>query len=220
MARQEFEISRHLLVLGLTVLVFLSGIAIGSLLNNQQVSAMQSEITLLKASTESIDLQSLLADAVGNERACPFLISQVDALGTQLDELAGKLTDYEKSRKFGESFESLKEQYMTLLVREWLFAKKAGQVCGNSSSTKTILYFYTNKDCPGCTGQGVILDVEKRKMGQGLLVFPLDTDLGMPIVESLLEAYNITGYPSLVVGDAPLHGFVSKDALEAVLSNA
>jgi hypothetical protein len=219
MARQEFKGSRHVLVLALTILVFLSGIAVGALMNQEQVSSLQSEIDVLKTGAESADLQTLLMEAVGGERACPVLLGQIDVLGAKLDELAGKLTEYENSRKFGESFKSLKEQYTNLLVRDWLFVRKTQNAC-NDFSVKTVLYFYTNKDCPDCTNQGVVLDVEKRKMGQDLLIFPVDTDLGVPIVNALIGTYNITSYPSVVIGDGATGGFVPKDALEEALQDA
>ncbi len=217
MAGKEFEISRHLLVLALTVLVFLSGIAIGSLLNRQQVSALESDISSLRASTDGLEAEGLLLDVLGSERACPFLLRQIEVSGKAADEMAGRLMQYEESRKFGESFTVLKEQYTSLLVREWLFARKAISVCGNPSA-RTVLYLYTNRNCPVCTSQGIVLDAQKRRMGQGLLVFPVDTDLGIPVVSGIVEAYNVTEYPFLVVDGEPLAGFVPMGGLEMRLS--
>jgi hypothetical protein len=224
MARKEFEISRHVLVLALTALVFLSGIAIGSLLNRQQVSTLEEDISALKASTDGIEAQGLMLEVLGPEKACPVLRQQLDVFGKQADELAGRLTEYEESRKFGESFKTLKEEYTALLVREWLFARKAISACGSASTrsgeaqANTILYLYTNKNCPACTNEGVVLDVEKRKRGQELLVFPIDTDLGLPVVNGLIEAYNVTEYPFLVIDSEAVQGFVSFDSLEARLA--
>lgn len=217
MEGKEFKASRHLIALLLTAFVFLSGISLGAFLNTGQVSSLQSQMDSLKNSAEALDLQLLLADSsIPPERACPAIMRETDRLGAQLDELSGKLAQYESSRKFGESFSSLKADYTNLMVREWLFIRRAEKTCPGFSPS-TVLYFYTNRDCPSCTGQGMVLDNEKEKLGQGIFIFPLDTDLSLPIVSALAEAYNVTEYPSLVVRDSPMPGFVGKEDLEKAL---
>lgn len=221
MAGSEFSPIRHFLVLALTVLVFLSGLSLGALLNQEQVGALEREIVFLRETGDSAYVGSMLADELGGSAACSVLESEISRQGATLDTLSGRLTEYENSRKFGESFVELKSKYTSLLVRVWLLARKYDFRCavGQGAGISTAIYFYKNEGCPECTDQGVVLDIEKTKMGEKLLVFPIDTDVPSSEAVLLMSAFNITKYPSIVIGkDRVLSGFVPKDALELELA--
>jgi len=218
MAGSEFSLLRHFLVFALTVFVFFAGISLGALLNKGQVSALEEEISFFRETGEAVQSSSMMADEFEGELGCEILTSEIYRQGETLDRISAHLSEYEKSRKFGESFIVLKEKYISLLARDWLVARKALRQCpGEEKPFETILYFYTNDNCPSCTDQGVILDVMKKKFGDRLLIFSLDTDIKSPEAAALKRAFNITEYPSIVIGKDVFPGFAPKDSVEAAL---
>lgn len=218
MAGSEFSLLRHFLVFALTVFVFFAGISLGALLNKGQVSALEEEMSFFRETGEAIQSSSMLADEFGGELGCEILTREIYRQGETLDSISAHLSEYENSRKFGESFLVLKGKYTSLLVRDWLVARKALRQCpGEEKPFETIIYFYTNRNCPSCTDQGVVLEVEKKKRGDSLLVFPLDVDIGSPEADALKKAFNITKYPSIVIGKRVFEGFVPKESVEEAL---
>ena len=74
-----------------------------------------------------------------------------------------------------------------------------------------LLYFYSAEYCANCPDQGVILTYFKKKYEDQLLVFPINVDLAQDesVIKFLLESYNISAYPSVVVGETVYSGVVA-----------
>lgn len=197
-----------------SLLIFVSGLLVGMTLENER----QKELTkLFFEYTEDIEttyVQSLLITQ-GNV-SCGIYPAILSKSYKDLDDLGSKLSMYQEQGRFSDpEFNALKNRYMTLSVRTWLYLGVIRKYCPHEYVN--VLYFYSTKDCSDCIAQGVVLDDLKKEYRMKLLTFSLDAEYQHPIVESLVRTYNITQTPSIVIGDTVLSGLYNKTQLMGIL---
>ncbi|MBT7902638.1 hypothetical protein HN587_02170 [Candidatus Woesearchaeota archaeon] len=211
--RRNLQTSKLLAVLAVTTLIFVGGIILGNYFAGQKLTELGYLGQELRTDTLAIEIQYDLAEAnpCGNMPNTP--------LADQLYELATKL-DYMENR-LGEDNQDvidLKEYYMMLELRHWMFNKKINEECGESRSL--ILYFYSNqKDCPECSQQGFILTWLRHNYPENVLVYAFDYDIENPALDTVKNMYGVTGSPALVINSDTFNGFVSKAELEQVVKD-
>lgn len=115
-----------------------------------------------------------------------------------------------------QDFNNLKREYTLAQVRYWLLAKKAKDVCNRDIIS--VLYFYSSQNtCQQCNNQGFILTYAKKMFGDSLLIFSFDSGFKEePLIDLMLKTYNISSYPSLVIGDKK-YGFTDTNQLIGIL---
>ena len=133
---------------------------------------------------------------------------------TSLGEVAEaqKKVDLYMKESSAKSYIEIKRDYVLAQIRYWLLNKRITESC--TMDNVAILYFYSNRDCPECSAQGIILSYLKEKLKDKLLVFSIDSDFeAEPMVAVLRGAYNITKVPSLVLEKRKISGLVSLENL-------
>jgi thiol-disulfide isomerase/thioredoxin len=190
----------------LTTVVFTVGVIIGLWLGQEKVSSLETGLTNLKGSIANTELQFLLLDTLKGNMSCNYLLTQADSLANESGVLAVEVDRYENAQKIDDaSFVQLKTSYITVLINDWLTLEKIKRTCGGTYAT--VLYFYSNKKCDKCLDQGIVLSYLKEKLGNDIMTFALDGDLGMSVVNSLKAAYGITEYPTLVINGDVYNGY-------------
>ena len=98
-------------------------------------------------------------------------------------------------------------------IKYWLFAKQSKKQC--AIDLVPVLYFYSEEHCPNCGDQGVLLTYYKKLYGERLLIFPINSDLEQDesMITVLKSRYNVTQYPTIIVGEEKFQGVTDKTVL-------
>ena len=93
-------------------------------------------------------------------------------------------------------------------------SKRVKEKCNADYSL--VLYFYSNTDCEKCREQGEVLSSAKEKLEKDdmkLKVYSFDGEIGSSVAQALIDKYNITEYPSIVLDGDVFSGFISEDEI-------
>jgi len=199
-----------------TTAIFVVGIIVGLWLGQEKVSAFESELTSLRGSIENTELQFLFLDVLGSNVSCTYLLKQANNLGAESENLAKQIENYETSEKIDEAaFKQLKSSYTTLLIKDWLTMEKIKTTC--NATYATVLYFYSNNNCGRCSEQAIVLSYLKQKLGENIMTFAIDGDIGLNVVSALKEAYSIDIFPTLIINGVVHKGYVDLNQTKEIL---
>lgn len=203
---------KYLVAGAITFGVFLLGLFLGLVIEGQRVEMIKDLYALNKVEFSSSQLQYDYFNSLQDNEACPVMFKAFDANLESLDNARIKLDNYARNSKLSdEQFDLLKRQYQIEQLKYWMLTKSARTVC--NQSLVRILYFYsTEEDCPKCSNQEFILNYLRSRYKENLLIFAIDSQFTQePFIPLLLQRYNVSIYPSLVVEDNTMHGFTDKD---------
>lgn len=124
---------------------------------------------------------------------------------------------YDDAQKIGNSeYLRVKKQYTNLLLEYWLTTQDIEEMCG--SNIVTVLYIFSSSEqCPRCTDQGAILTKYRQRYDERLLVFPLDATLDMRPVNLIMDSYNVSSYPVIIIEDEYYEGFIGDERMGTIL---
>jgi len=209
--RKKMNVTKILLVLAVTTLIFITGIFFGNLIANKKLSIINNMQQDLRTDISSVELQYLLLA----ENPCSAL--NYTPLTDELYKIATRLDYMENS--LGEDDENvmrLKNYYSTLQIKHWLLVKKMKEQC--DSNITTVLYFYdTKKNCAKCEQQGFILTYLRKKFPD-VYVYAFYINLDNPAVKTIKTMYSITTTPSVVIDGKKFEGFQSRNQLLEYIS--
>ena len=205
-----------MLTLVITIIVFTSGIFFGIYINRVKVSELQNMVSELDKKRTEQELNLLLTDYLPN-KTCDVMNYEVEKMIPDINELAGKVTFYEETKKFEEkNYEDTKIDYTVNLIRYWLYLEKLKSNC--DLNVTTLIYFYSNKDCNLCRNQGIVLDYMKNKHKSDLMIFALDVDLELNSIDMIMKSYGVREMPSIIIDGKLYDGFVDKETLENLIN--
>ncbi len=209
---KKFNALKMFVVFLLTTMIFVSGIIIGYLFNQQKLTHISELEQNLLTESNAVELQFLLLA----ENPCVAINST--PLTEELYNIATKL-DYMENQ-LGETNDEvlrLKNYYSTLEIRHYLLLNKMRDRCNKNIST--ILYFYgRKKECPRCEEQGFLLTYLRKKFSN-LYVYAFDVNLNNPALRTLKEIYNIKTVPSIVVNGKRMEGFQNMHKILSEINN-
>ncbi len=138
-------------------------------------------------------------------------------LESNIDELAKKMAtiiEYEKAAIFNqEEFNLQLRDYFLTEIQFFLIAQEIDQKC--EKDNVKIIYFY---DESADDKQGKILDYLKYRFKNDILVFSFNSAFKEePMIAILLESYNISTYPSVVIEDTVFQGHTDLKTLKAAI---
>lgn len=206
----------------LSAVIFLFGLLLGNYIANSKMNEFkQTEERYV------VDLVALETQAsILNEDICKLSIGD---LFEEKVTLGRMLTDLEmRIGKENEEVMAKKEIYELIEIKTVQYLEKIKQNCNQDFNI--ILFFYTNKkndskgDVAGCEDQGKILDQivyeqEHNQTESKMYVFAFDMNSKNLATESLIEKYNITSVPSLVI-NGNVHDYMVKGEIESILEPA
>lgn len=202
----------------ITAVVFLSGIWLSTIVNDQNVGTLRNNIKSLEDEIRQERLNLELIKEAPTGKKCKLLHIKMEELIKKIGEFQNKADYYEQHKKLDNpEYQEVKKNYMRLLIRHWLLNQDLERECGRTATT--IFYFYT-KPCEKCVDQGVVLTHFKNIHDENLLVYPFDMHLNVSSLEMLAKAYETDEYPSIVINENNTYkGFVSKTRLKEILTN-
>lgn len=200
--RKRFSLKKYFLVLLITILIFVSGMLMGSYFNSQKMNDLELLQRDLTTSSFDNELQYLLIE----DAPCDYVNST--PVLDELYELSTKL-DFMESLLGPKNVEvlRLKSYYSLLQIRYWRFMNKINSECDRYKNN--ILYFYSNDgDCPSCEEQGYVLTYIRKKY-PNVQVYSFDSNLNLGSIEALKLRFDINQTPSIVInGNLTHNGFM------------
>lgn len=203
---------RIIYVLIFVTIIFMLGIFLGYYLVEKRIESIESLTKDILVSIEDIDLINNIArDPCVNNDYLNFLSKQFDKYAiklTYLEELLGK-----NSKKIQE----LKKPYTILIIKHYFAIKEQNEKCNQSYIT--ILFFYSNKkhEIGLSENQGVIIDhIRKKFENKPIMVYAIDANLDLKIIDLLKDKYNITKVPAVVINDVT-YGYLDKNSFEKII---
>jgi len=214
MVKKNLTLRHAALALVITLIIFMVGGLLGYSLNTEKSNLLSEQTHHIDVDMQNIQLSLLYMNALGPSHSCGVLNTEVARATGKLNELGKRLQSYQDAEDFGTDFQMLKDDYSFLELRTWLFYHQLRENC--STDTVDVVYFYSSHNCEGCIGQGKILDNLKRKLGDRLLVFSLDTEWDQPIMKAFMADFNVTSAPALVVNGQE-HGYLEESEFKQVV---
>jgi hypothetical protein len=205
---------KYLLAFILTLVIFAGGVVLGILIEGARLNDAK-QLTL----TEKVNLQSLQLQQQYIESGLADCSTLNRVLEANIDQLVKKMstvTEYEKRSILNEEEFNLQlRDYFLTEIQYLLISEEIDRRCPQDNVK--ILYFYDE----GATDtQGEILDYLKKKFGHQVLVFSLNARFqDEPLIDILLTSYNISQFPSVVVGGEVFQGHTSVETLFAEICN-
>jgi len=207
---KEMDKMKYFTVFLLTIIIFSSGLLLGTYVTNKKVAVFTDIQETLKLDTLGTEIQYQIL--IGNP--CQFVNST--PLTEELYKLSEKLDYLENIRgEDDETVKLLKKQYSLLEVRHWLYVQKTNKEC--NTNNVPLIYFYSNEgDCPKCKEQGFILTY-LRKKHPDIRVYSFDINIENPAVDTIKKIYEVKTAPTIIVDSIVYPQFMTKDALEEAL---
>jgi len=194
----------------ISAFLFGFGITVGAYITQSVNQNLDLELQTLKGRSGEVEL--LLSMNASQALLCPSLQAQLSEFDRHTTQFGSKLDVLEKTRgRTDETVLRLKKEYLVQQARDFLLVQRINVHCG--TRIPTVLFFYTNKNCPDCTKQGLVGPPLKAKRPEAM-IYALDTDLDTPIVDALQKVYGVSTYPSLVVNGQTLSGYQSVEQIE------
>ena len=193
----------------ISLFLFLIGIGIGMGIEKIDSTGLFAKTTSIENSIQEIELEMLYFQNLNSSTSCTFLNDILGKTNNNLDILSSQLEKYsDRNIIFTGDLADIKEKYTGLAIKSWLLNEQIKTNCGPKSAS--LLYFYQTQNCNDCAVQGNILTNLKQTYKDKLLVYPLDVGVKLDLINILQERYNITSFPSVVIGDTVFKGIVGK----------
>lgn len=214
MVKRNYNKSRYIIVLVLTLAIFTIGILIGIIISGERASYIKDENRLQRLNYDSLQLQYFyLQSVLSKNKDCDLASKALEEEVSNLGLLGDRLNQFIKDANADTNeLNLLKREYTLAELRYWFLLSDVRETC--KDDVVSILYFYSNNDCSDCRTQGVILSFLKDKFKERLLIFSLDSDFTEePLLGLVKRSFNITKSPTLIISGDKIEGFIDKDKL-------
>jgi hypothetical protein len=164
----------------------------------------------LSATVNRIDQQWIALETLmlmdSSPAFCDYLTQEMQSFDSETFSL-GQRIGYMEEKKGVDP--SLKSEYMSLEVRDYLVASKINEKCG--ANTSLVLYFVSSSDCPNCKEQGIQLTSARERTGARVYTFDMDVENSM--VSALDGIFKIDSYPSIVIDSKKYTEYMTADSI-------
>lgn len=197
----------------ISVAIFLVGLMVGLSIENFFVSDLSARAKSIENSVREIELEMLYFQELPDSESCKFLNEIVRETNNNLDTLAGELTQYSEDNVLfmGSEIKNIKNLYTSLLIKDWLLQEKIKKSCG--TNTVSVLYFYSTGGCDDCVTQGNILTLLKGTFKEKLMVFPIDVQVDLSMIDILRDRFDAESTPSIVINGETYKEIIGKNEL-------
>jgi len=201
----------------LTFAIFVAGIIIGWLLDQNRVNSITSQIEDIQITMDDLRLEDQFLSTIEDTSSCSLYLSRVQSLSKKTDELASELDTYKGLTYFqAEAIDKLKNKYTILNLDLWLQIVNLRKNCGYNFTT--VVYFYSLESCVQCQAQGIVLDAMKKENPGNLMIFAVDSNLDLEIVELIKNNFNVSIAPTLIINEEEtFEGFINSKRLNEII---
>ncbi|MEW6036223.1 MAG: hypothetical protein AB1529_06430 [Candidatus Micrarchaeota archaeon] len=215
MLERKISVSVYAAAFVISLAIFILGVYIGSVFDSSSLSGLSEEVSTIETKVASVQLLML---SEGNSSAfCPVYLSELDSIESEIERIGHKLTFLEDKNVFDDE---LKRKYFVLEAESYLLSKKVKSLCGEGSVL--LIHFYSNKNCPRCRDQGTEI-LKARDALDGIIdvkLFSFDGELDSPVAEAFEAQYNVSGYPTVVIGEKAYPGYRTSEELQSLIKAA
>jgi len=192
----------------ITLTIFVAGLFIGNTLSSNVDSQMVSELRLMNMKVTEMELLNMIGD---EKDQCIFYKAQFAAFDKDTTDFGSRLDVLEKTRE-GRSdvVINLKREFQVMQVRDYLLTTQIAKKC--NEKIDSILFFYTNQNCPDCTKQGLVGPSLKQEK-PGVMIYALDSDFDSPLVTALEKKFGVEKFPSMVINGKLNSGFIGEEEI-------
>jgi len=216
MVRLKIHWKFYLVSALISLIIFSTGIYFGIFISKEKIEFLKTNLEDIKIMQEDTSLQFSLISMLGN-KSCALISYELNKAISTAANLGDKVSKYGVDEKvIDPSFESLKKDYTITLIKYWVLLEKMRNDC-NRTDFITILFFYSNKNCRECKAQGLVLDYMKSQYPENFMVFALDSDLDINVVNIIKNIYEVKTVPTLVINNKRFDGLVKAEDLKALL---
>jgi len=220
--KRKISKEKYFLAAILTFLVFSLGLSLGFILDIMRVNWAEQLNNEREADYNSLQFQYLYLSTLEEvNESCLVLNTALRKSIEDLVESLNQFLDFQKQTRLNKrEYEIAGRKYLLDNLRYWLFAKQSKETC--KMNIVNVLYFYSTKECTECPKVGTLLTYFKKKLGDNLLIFPIDVDLAQnDVVIDILESrYNVEFYPTLIIEDEKHEGVIPKEELGNLICEA
>jgi len=209
--KRSIDWARYIISFVITAAIFgtvlyISQVATAKRIN--EIKSIQDKIAIDLLSSET-QFSLLASGAACNEDGNSVLAPEIEKLGERLSYMEDQLgTD--NSDVIG-----LKKYYSLLQIKDYLLTKELSQKCG--FKTVSIIYFYSNNDCPECTRQGYVLTA-LHEAYPTLRIYAFDANLDLSAIKTLQTVTKAPeSVPSMIINGKVYTGFKTLEEIESKL---
>jgi len=180
----------------ITIFIFAAGLYVGFLLDGYRVDNIDTSIRDVELDSESFLAEEQFFDAFG-KYDCDLLNKRILSISDKIWKIGNVLTTYDlKGNTHDKIYEDLRREFFIFKIRAYTLTKDLDDSCGKSYDV--ILFFYDTKDNQDSINQGYVLD-DIVKKNKEIAVFSIDKDFNDSAVSTLVDYYNVTIAPTVVV---------------------
>lgn len=206
MVRRE----RYAIAFLATTLIFVAGIFIGSEVSKAKIEGIKGLLQKDILETQSLELELSILESINSSYLCGYIDYRLPDIIKNKVELGRKfeLGDVPK-----EDADTLQRQYSISLAKYLLFTEVQKKECGIDKPR--ILFFFDDKEVS--REQGRVLDYIVFRTKENITIFSFNVQWDNALVRLLVNTYNITEVPTLILNGERHVGFQSRDNVTEIL---
>lgn len=210
---------RYLFVLVATVIIFSLGLLMGMVVNEKKVDFMERLTATQNLDALSLQLQFTYLNSldINSTEGCKAMNAALEHSWTTLAIAYSNLVKYKDSPDVNSDNVKLLERNDLLNnIRYWFLLKKAKTFCELEDSV-SVLFFFSEKGCYECGAQSAILEHYKEIFDERFLLFHINRDIEDPMVHLLVNQYEASVSPTIILEDEKFEGVMAKEELKKVV---
>ena len=198
----------YLIALIISIIIFGVGIMVGLQIEKSVSESLMTDITNTRQSMTSVETMMLSEDS---PEFCSFFMEEMNNFDNETASLGQQIGYMEEHR--GEDA-TLKSEYMTLELRDYLLVKRIDKLC--DTKTNTILYFLDSVMCSDCLSQGS--ELTKARQNASIRVYSFDMTVNNTAINVLKNSFNVSNYPSLVINGKLYAGSLNSEEIDQIVN--
>lgn len=191
-----------LYALVLTFLVFNLGIFFGYMLESSRIGKINT--MYLNAENELLD-QITQKDALDVlDLNCDLLVEENIKFGDKIFNEALEIQKYEEANRINNDIIFQHKRFDLLRALFWMNSLKIKQQCNSDYHNLVYFYKYNNPTIEQESKQDFfsnLLKEIKEKKGNDVMLIPIAADNDLPSINLLIEKYNITELPTILIDE-------------------
>lgn len=188
----------------ITILIFSTGIILNHFFDFYRIDAINTVMRNHELDTDAYRVERLFTE-IFEEEACDVMTARFFGLKEEIKKVGADLSTYSRFSIFRKTdYDALKREYILLQLKFYALLKQLNTECGQPYLP--ILFFY-QIDQDESERQGFILEDLATAYNKQLVILSIDKDYtDEPLVPLLVQHYNITRTPAIVVNEDVLFG--------------
>ena len=195
--------------LAVTIIIFLTGLAIGFAIESNRVDKAQLALTNAEMSLLDEQIRNLNIDVFNI--SCDLAIESTFKFTDRIYEEALLLEKYDSSNKFTSELLTAHKRYDLLRTLLWTHTIEINKKCSGQFHTVVYLFDYASEDIDQKARQVTMsrmLSDLKRKYGNSILLIPIASNLELESIELIKSKYGISRAPTIIIDERKV---VTKD---------